>query len=179
MLKALLKSNPGLEVTPQILLGFVAEKTKKQAPPRSPLLDDDLDLSASRGRSGDRDPHFSNRSYSSDDSTGNSSHINSRRSSLGPRGPQTPQTLNKSTSVFDTERRQRSTPLTAPSSWGNRRPAPKRRRKSDAGNPSDSEVSTKTSLLSLFARAGDVLKNAGSDFDSLAIYRWLAPAEFP
>jgi hypothetical protein len=41
MLKALLASNPGLEVTPQILMDFIAEKTK-HAPPRSPA-DDNAD----------------------------------------------------------------------------------------------------------------------------------------
>lgn len=54
MLKALLASNPGLEVTPQILLGFIAEKTK-HSPPRSPLTDEDVDLPDGRGRGSDRD----------------------------------------------------------------------------------------------------------------------------
>ena len=133
MLNDLLRSNPGLEVTPATLVRFIAEKTK-QTPPRSPYTDAEADLPGG-GRIGDRDYNDdrSSGSESNEDSTVHSS--GSRRSSTGP--PQTP--LSKS--VFDTERRQRSTPLgnSAPSSW-NKRPAPANRRKSDAGSRSDSEV---------------------------------------
>ena len=71
MFEALLKNNPGLEVTPQIILNFIEEKTKTYSP-RS-------------------------------------------------------------------QRKQRATPLAAPSSWSIKRPLPPRR-KSDAGSRSDSDV---------------------------------------
>ena len=126
LLDDLLRSNHGLEVTPAILVQFVAEKTK-QSPPRSPNADAEM-VSPGRGRTDDRDDDHL-RSSSSDS-----------RSSTGP--PQTP-SASSTKSVFDTERRQRSTPLSnnAPSSW-NKRPAPAHRRKSDAGSRSDSEVRT-------------------------------------
>ena len=40
--EALLKNNPGLEVTPQILLNFIEEKAKIH-PPRSPLTENSDD----------------------------------------------------------------------------------------------------------------------------------------
>ena len=43
LLKSLLAENAGLEVTPQILLQFIAEKTRA-SPPRSPNSDDDTQL---------------------------------------------------------------------------------------------------------------------------------------
>jgi hypothetical protein len=133
MLRQLLNANPGLEVTPNILLGFIAEKTK-HSPPRSPLTDEDMDLPG-RGRSSDREEDTQQQRSSSNESAFHSS--GSRRSSRGP-----PQTPTSAKSPFDTERRQRSTPLgnNAPSSW-TKRPAPAHRRKSDAGSRSDSEVS--------------------------------------
>lgn len=124
LLRVLLHNNPGLEVTPSILLSFVAEKTK-HTPPRSPLTDQDVELPGGRGRGSDREEDAQQRSTSND----------SRASSRGP-----PQTPTSSKSPFDNERRQRSTPLNAPSSWS-KRPAPASRRKSDAGSRSDSEVS--------------------------------------
>ncbi|TFK69932.1 hypothetical protein BDN72DRAFT_767273 [Pluteus cervinus] len=144
MLEKLLASNPGLEVTPQILLGFVAGRTK-HTPPRSPAPESDLDLPG-RGRSEDR-TEFTHSRSSSGDSSGTSSYpmSQSRRSSLGP--PHTPGTSSKGPSPFDTERRQRSTPLNnaAPSSWS-KRPVAAHRRKSDAGSRSDSDVSANFSL---------------------------------
>lgn len=141
MLKHLIKSNPGLEVTPTILLGFIAEKTK-HSPPRSPSTDEDNELPG-RGRSNDREDE-QHRSSSSDSNGTSAFHSSgSRRSSRGP-----PQTPTSAKSPFDTERRQRSTPLgnNAPSSWA-KRPAPAHRRKSDAGSRSDSDVRS-----SLFVR---------------------------
>ncbi|KAL0953116.1 hypothetical protein HGRIS_004385 [Hohenbuehelia grisea] len=132
MLKDLLESNPGLEVTPQVLVQFVAEKTRS-TPPRSPgapedeaLVESDKEQSSPE-RSGRRSRTSSNGSM-------NASFGPSRSRPPSQEPPQTP----KST-VFDTHR-QRSTPLTdhAPSSWS-RRPAPASRRKSDAGSRSDSE----------------------------------------
>ncbi|KAF8895970.1 hypothetical protein BD779DRAFT_1466017 [Infundibulicybe gibba] len=121
MLKSLIETNPGLEVTPQILLGFIAEKTK-HSPPRSPLTSDDVDL-----------PGMAR------------SKIMISRAippvmilvalPIGLARVAVP----KAPSPFDTERRQRSTPLhvAPPSSWAKRPPA--HRRKSDAGSRSDSE----------------------------------------
>ena len=48
MFEALLKNNPGLEVTPQIILNFIQEKAKIH-PPRSPENSDD-DTAAHRGQ---------------------------------------------------------------------------------------------------------------------------------
>ncbi|KAF8072232.1 hypothetical protein FPV67DRAFT_1560862 [Lyophyllum atratum] len=143
MLKHLLSQNPGLEVTPTILLGFIAEKTK-HSPPRSPNTEDDNDFSG-RGRSDDRDDDYYR--SSSSDSNGTSG-LRSRRSSRGP--PQTPTSVK---SPFDAERRQRSTPLSnaAPSSWA-KRPAPAHRRKSDAGSRSDSESQSFSESPSAFGR---------------------------
>ena len=124
MLQQLLAQNPGLEVTPQILLGFIAEKTKS-----APTFEED----EQRGREEHRREtnHGHARSYSSD-SDGASYH--SRPSS---REPVTPSIK----SPLDSERRQRSTPLSTapPSSWS-KRPTPAGRRKSDAGSRSDGEV---------------------------------------
>lgn len=137
LLKSLLADNPGLEVTPQILLQFIAEKTRA-SPPRSPNSDDDVQLLPMRGRGEERDGYSHYPRSSSNESNG-TSYYRSSGSRASSRGPQTP---NNPKSPFDTERRQRSTPLAnnAPSSWS-KRPAPAHRRKSDAGSRSDSEVS--------------------------------------
>ncbi|KIJ94208.1 hypothetical protein K443DRAFT_365473 [Laccaria amethystina LaAM-08-1] len=135
LLKSLLADNPGLEVTPQILLQFIAEKTRA-SPPRSPNTDDDMQLLPMRGRAEDRDGYSPYHRSSSNESNG-ASYYRSSGSRASSRGPQTP---NNPKSPFDAERRQRSTPLAnnAPSSWS-KRPAPAHRRKSDAGSRSDSE----------------------------------------
>lgn len=129
MLEELLRNNPGLEVSPGILLQFIAQKTAASpSPPDSPG-NDDMQL-PDRGRTDDRDLDH-RRSPSTDSNNGYS-----RPPSRGP-----PQTPGSGKSPFDAERRQRSAPLTAapPSSWS-KRPTPARRRKSDAGSRSDSEV---------------------------------------
>jgi hypothetical protein len=122
MFEALLKNNPGLEVTPQIILNFIEEKTKIQ--PRSPANSDD-DAPARKGHS----------RSSSNESNGAVFHPDST-SRPPSRGPQTPAQIK---SPLDSQRRQRSTPLAAPSSWSTKRPIPSRR-KSDAGSRSDSDV---------------------------------------
>ncbi|PFH45209.1 hypothetical protein AMATHDRAFT_200766 [Amanita thiersii Skay4041] len=165
MLKQLLASNPGLQVTPQILLDFIAAKTKN-APQQdntshrshngnggSPQqwIDDSIVDNQEVARMLDQDSAFM-----SDESNGSFSLLNA---SGGPysrppsRGPATPGSGSKS-SVFDNERRQRSQPLAtaAPSSWNNKRPAPAGRRKSDAGSRSDSE-SFITSPSTVFRRS--------------------------
>ena len=121
MFEALLKNNPGLEVTPQIILNFIEEKTKIH--PRSPGNSDD-DMAAHKG-------HSRSSSIESNDVF----HLDSN---IRPpsRGPQTPAPIK---SPLDSQRRQRSTPLAAPSSWSTKRPIPSRR-KSDAGSRSDSDV---------------------------------------
>ena len=123
MLQELLAQNPGLEVTPQILLGFIAEKTKST----SPTHDEE------RGRE-ERRGYEHSRSLSSD-SDGISLYPGNQ-SRPPSRGPLTP-----TKSPLDSERRQRSTPLSTvpPSSW-TKRPTPFGRRKSDAGSRSDGEV---------------------------------------
>ncbi|PBL03350.1 hypothetical protein ARMGADRAFT_910387, partial [Armillaria gallica] len=128
-LNDVLKDNPGLQVTPPLLVHFCGERIKQHAASLEPSTSDVADLSEGRGRSQDR-------TDSEDNSRSSSSDSQSRPPSRGP--PMTPKTQ----SVFDTQRRQRSTPLSnnAPSSWTKRPPAP-HRRKSDAGSRSDSEVS--------------------------------------
>jgi hypothetical protein len=121
MFEALLKNNPGLEVTPQIILNFIEERTKIH-PPRS------------TGNSDDDTAAHKDHSRSSSIESNDVFHLDSN---IRPpsRGPQTPAIK----SPLDSQRRQRSTPLAAPSSWSTKRPVPSRR-KSDAGSRSDSDV---------------------------------------
>lgn len=130
MLKALIASNPGMQVTPQVAIAFIAEKTK-HSPPQSPPMDEE---ELPRGREEERDSDSHSRSSSSD-SIG--THRNNSRPPSRNGAPQTPRSA---ASPFDTSRRQRSTPLgvSAPSSWAKR--PPHHRRKSDAGSRSDSDV---------------------------------------
>lgn len=140
MLKQILVNNPGIEVTPQTLLQFVAERTKhspRDSPNDSPV-EEDATITDDRGR------HLSSRSTnhsrSSSRGSGGTSRVISRPPSVPPKTPTT-----TTGSAFDTSRRQRTTPLDAqpPSSWS-KRPAPANRRKSvDGGSNralSDSEV---------------------------------------
>lgn len=139
-LTSLLASNPGIQVTPQVLIQFIAMQTTvspRHSPDDSPPQSSTAADFSDRGRSEDRDYDGMNSRSSSRDSTA----TYYRSSSRGPSGPKTPRD-----SVFDSGRRQRTTPLNngqniAPSSWS-RRPPPSRR-KSDAGHSralSDSEV---------------------------------------
>jgi hypothetical protein len=131
MLKELIASNPGMQVTPQVAIAFIAEKTK-HSPPQSPPMDEE---ELPRGREEERDYDDSHSRSSSSDSVG--THRNHSR----PPSRGAPQTPKSASSPFDTSRRQRSTPLggvAAPSSWAKR--PPHHRRKSDAGSRSDSEV---------------------------------------
>ena len=132
MLQELLTQNPGLEVTPQILLGFIAEKTKSNTPAND----------EERGREEHRrDAGYGHSRSLSSDSDG-TSYYPGNQSRPPSRGPMTPSTK----SPLDSERRQRSTPLSAaPSSW-TKRPTPAGRRKSDAGSRSDGEVSCNVSI---------------------------------
>ena len=121
MLQELLDSNPGLEVTPPMLLQFIAQKTNVSPP------------------SSEEDENRGGRGHSkslSNESNGSAYHKGSH-SRPPSRGPMTPSVK----SPLDSERRQRSTPLhtAPPSTWG-KRPLPAGRRKSDAGRSSDSEV---------------------------------------
>lgn len=147
-LKTLIESNPGLAVTPQVLLQFIAVKSTlspKHSPEHSPPATfSDLQ---ERGRDDQHVPYRSHSRSSSRSSGGTSVY---RPPSRPPsRGPPVPKTPTVGDSPFD--RRMRSTPLqnaAAPSSW-TRRPPPSRR-KSDAGAPgralSDTEV--RVNLLS-------------------------------
>ncbi|EGO24332.1 hypothetical protein SERLADRAFT_361453 [Serpula lacrymans var. lacrymans S7.9] len=157
MLKALLASNPGLEVTPQTLLAFIAEKTKhspRDSPDGSPQEDDTI--LPDRGRMLDRDEdNVYSRSSSRDSrsSAGTSVYIDipSRPPSVPPKTP----TSRTGPSPFDTSRRQRSTPLNnAPSSW-TKKPAPAHRRKSidgSAGRASSDSESSFSSSPTTFGR---------------------------
>lgn len=145
----LIDSNPGLEVTPQVLLQFIAQRaalspetSQAQQPPAQVH-----EVVLGRGRPGEKTEYvYYNRSRSSSiDATAASVYRpHSRPPSRGP--PVPPKTPSSSASSrdspFDVSTRQRTTPLAAPSSW-TRRPPPARRR-SDAGSHSlpgsDSEV---------------------------------------
>ncbi|KAH9945143.1 uncharacterized protein BXZ73DRAFT_38211 [Epithele typhae] len=145
-LTAILSSTPGLQVTPQILLQFIATKTgdsgaftsssSSNDSPSESALDTDED---ERGRQEERDHEGMNSRSSSRDSTATYYRSSSR-------GPKTPRD-----SVFETGRRQRTTPLgkkeTAPSSWS-RRPAPPSRRKSDASQGHGRAMSDSESISS-------------------------------
>ncbi|KII89877.1 hypothetical protein PLICRDRAFT_138217 [Plicaturopsis crispa FD-325 SS-3] len=156
MLKQLLQVNPGLEVTPAMLLQFIATRTTN-SPQGSPPAEDDAHL-PDRGRDFDRDGTYNHHSRSSsNDSNGTSVYRpRSRQSSVGPPvPPKTPTTANGQASIspLDASRRQRSTPLgnAAPSSWTTKRPMPPSRRKSDAGSHhgralSDSESASPSSF---------------------------------
>jgi hypothetical protein len=140
-LKDILASSPGIEVTPQILLQVVAERTRhspRDSPNNSPL-EEDVTLPDDRGRNPFSRSTTSHSRSSSKSSVG-TSRVSSRPPSVPPKTPNT-----GISSAFDTSRRQRTTPLDAqpPSSWS-KRPAPASRRKSiDGGSQhalSDSEV---------------------------------------
>lgn len=140
-----LASNDGIEATPKVLVEFIAlrttttETTAEEAFVAASVSDEGSDNESpdDRGRVEDRGYYNQNSRSSSTDSIGTSVYRPmSRPASRGP--PTTPN--GNSDSVFDTSKRQRSTPLAAPSSWA-KRPPPAHRRKSDAGrNSSDSEV---------------------------------------
>ncbi|KIJ13485.1 hypothetical protein PAXINDRAFT_117256, partial [Paxillus involutus ATCC 200175] len=176
MLRALLASNPGIEVTPQVLLQFIAERTKhsprespgnnqqsqqqlphhsNQSPDDSSQEEDDGEdatLTSDRGRNPFTRGTASSRS-SSRGSVGTSK-VPSRPPSVPPKTPVSA----PPSSAFDTSRRQRSTPLgaNAPSSWA-KRPAPASRRKSvDGGSSSRGSSDTESSVTSpsSWARTG-------------------------
>jgi len=138
MLKTLLVDNPGLEVTPSILLQFIAEKTRHSPSPNLDQEDDQeepqqvLEEDFWRGRDQDRQSNVDSPQRSPSNESNGVSYPRSRSPSLGA----------LARSPFDMERRQRSTPLNnTPSSWsGAKRPAPAARRRSFDGSL-DSEVS--------------------------------------
>ena len=142
----LLHDNPGLAVTPQVLIQFIVMRTTSspQDTPASPVPPEKSEDMAERGRlEGKAEYEYYNRSRSSSrGSIGTSVYRPQSRPSS--RGPQVPPKTPMRDSPFDASRRQRSSqPLnSAPSSWA-RRPPPARRR-SDAGLHSgafsDSEV---------------------------------------
>lgn len=134
----LVESNPGLEVTPQVILGFIAVKTN-QSPSASPKGDThDLD---DRGRLDERGVPTGSLSRSSSGSSNDTT----------AQGPPVPSKVlyplyTQESSPFDSGRRQRSAPLAAaaPSSWYSKRHVTTHRRRSDASSSgralSDSEV---------------------------------------
>ena len=170
MLRALLASNPGIEVTPQVLLQFIAERTKnspRESPGKTqaseqPSLprytaespDDSPQEESDEGESegevedmtfpNDRGRHpfaRSRTSRSSSPGSAGTSKVPSRPPSVPPKTP----LQTGAPSAFDSSRRQRTTPLssTGPSSWA-KRPTPAGRRKSVDGSSSrgssDNEV---------------------------------------
>lgn len=171
MLRALLASNPGIEVTPQVLLQFIAERTRnsprespgknqseeqpslprysRESPDDSPQEGsdegegDDVTFPNARGRH----PFVRKKktSRSSSQSSAETSKVHSRPPSVPPKTP----LQSGPPSAFDSSRRQRTTPLssTAPSSW-TKRPAPASRRRSVDGSSSrgssDNEVRAHT-----------------------------------
>ena len=168
MLRALLASNPGIEVTPQILLQFIAERTKN-SPRESPGKSQPSEQPSSppyNRESPDDSPQEGSDEGESDDMTfpnergrhpfarGKKTSRSSSQSSR--RGPSRPPSVPPKTplqsgppSAFDSSKRQRATPLgsTAPSSW-TKRPAPASRRRSVDGSSSrgssDNEVRVHT-----------------------------------
>lgn len=141
-----IQASPGLEATTKVLVEFIAFRTGSgDKAPESALSSDEGSESDSphRGRRIRGVVYKATSRSSSSDSVGTSVYRPpSRPPSNGP--PVPPKTPSLRDSVFDTSKRQRSTPLVnnAPSSWA-KRPAPASRRKSDAGRGgSDSEVSS-------------------------------------
>lgn len=140
-----IQMSPGLEATTKVLVEFIALRTAPgdMKVPESALSSDEGSESDSpdRGRRS-RDVVYkaTSRSSSSDCIDTSAYRPPARPPSTGP--PVPPKTPSLHDSVFDTSKRQRTTPLVnnAPSSW-TKRPAPAARRKSDAGRGgSDSEV---------------------------------------
>ncbi|KAF7972429.1 hypothetical protein HWV62_17996 [Athelia sp. TMB] len=131
MLKMLLASNPGLEVTPATLLAFIAEKTKQN--PEEEEVERELDPDSERGRTDGSD---------SDERSSRSSSRGSRGSGMtASRPPSVPPKTPTSTSKFDTTKRQRNSVLAPPSSFS-KRPVPASRRKSIDSALSDGENSS-------------------------------------
>jgi hypothetical protein len=144
LLQQLLDANPGLEVTPHILLQFIAEKTKSSVnigEPPGPSANVTVDENESPGASSNDsdDPEFVVLGRSG---SGRPSRTSSSESiGVFTRTPNSrPSSRAGGASPFDGSKRQRSAPLgsAAPSSWT--KPVPAHRRKSDAGSRSDSEV---------------------------------------
>lgn len=151
-LKKFLDDHPGLEATPGMLLGLIAARTPASGHSNEQLdedaldeheVDDDLTWHNSRrGRDSNRSSPQRGARDSSNESAGGTQWTSGRRGSVDIEG--TPSS--SKSSVFDTTKRQRSTPLseqnTAPSSWA-KRPAPSRKRRGSGASDramSDSEV---------------------------------------
>jgi hypothetical protein len=117
----IVEQTPGLEATPQMLLQFVAMRSSYNT-------EDDSE----RGRDSER--RTGRRSRSSSVASNTTYYPGSRPTSRPPS-----RSGSAAPSPFDSQKRQRSTPLgsTAPSSWSKRPVAPARR-KSDAGSQSRS-----------------------------------------
>lgn len=126
------QDNPGIEVTPDLLLGFVAQATAKHAKPNTSPTHSSPEHSdrSDRGRDETRE----------DDARFGGTH--SRSSSRDSKGNPYWKWEQPPDSPFEAKSRQRSTPLAGPPSSWNRRPAPATRRKSDAGNRSESMSDT-------------------------------------
>ncbi|KAL5504361.1 hypothetical protein ACEPAH_8435 [Sanghuangporus vaninii] len=138
-LNDVVSANPGLEVTPNILLGFIRALAQAGASSRG----EEPEVSEDRGE---------------DDDLADNSGPSSRSSSRGPSSlpsapaPKTPNSGRFPDSPFESARRRRTAPLThaAPSSWNSKRVgSTTTRRRSDASNyghgGSDSESASRPS----------------------------------
>ncbi|KAF8519575.1 hypothetical protein JB92DRAFT_3112335 [Gautieria morchelliformis] len=121
------QDNPGIEVTPELLLGFIALATAKNGEESSsenssPDADEE---DTTRGRNEERDHRRRVDSRSSSTDSNSTSVLRQAPRTPGARGPESP---------FEAKSRQRSTPLSGPPSSWTKRPAPANRRISDAGS---------------------------------------------
>lgn len=152
-LNQLIESNPGLEVTPQVLIEFIAmraaAKAREEAEHGEQQETDEPDeegggSEGERGRTAYWEGGGGDRSRSSSEDSAGTSVYRSRPPSRGP--PVPPKTPSTPSTPFDASRRQRTTPLGPPSSWTAKRPIPAARRKSvDGGHSralSDSEFAS-------------------------------------
>ncbi|KZV67327.1 hypothetical protein PENSPDRAFT_688229 [Peniophora sp. CONT] len=142
------QSTPGLEVTPEMLLQVVAQRSAG-SPEQSPAGEQP------RGREDQREAGRHSRS-SSAGSDGTYYH-GSRPPSRGPPVPPSP---------FDAQKRQRSQPLAAPSSWAKRPVAPARR-KSLSDNESGAPTSFRSSTGGRGKRTPSQQRESDDDFGGI------------
>jgi hypothetical protein len=121
----ILVSNPQLQVTPSVILGFIAARAKETASASPSRSEQRGRRSRSGSRAGSREPSVA------------------RTPSRPPsRGPLADMSIPSTPSHSALDKRQRTAPLNAgpPSSWSKPTPASRRRKSVDGGGLSDSEV---------------------------------------
>lgn len=126
------QDNPGIEVTPDLLLSFVAQATAKHSQSNVSPVNSSPERSDASDRGRDETREEDNR-YAG---------MQSRSSSQDSKGNPHWKWEQAPNSPFESKSRQRSTPLAGPPSSWNKRPAPATRRQSDAGNRSGSMSDT-------------------------------------